>query len=293
MSPQAESEAERDTSSLPDVLVEGIVRSALAEDLGQAGDITTRAVVAPSARTTAEIVARQQGVLAGAQAATLAFTLVDGGLTVRFDVADGSTVDRGDRVAVVEGTARSILTAERTALNFLGHLSGIATATDRLVQAVQGTDAKICCTRKTTPGLRALEKYAVRAGGGVNHRLALDGAILIKDNHIAVAGGVRQALLAAQTSAGPLTPIEIEVDTLDQLDEAIVGGASVILLDNMPPSVLLEAAHRVDGRVRLEASGNVTVDTVRDIAETGVDYISSGWITHSAPILDFGLDFSG
>ena len=293
MSPQAETQAERDLVSLPDVLVEGVVRRALAEDLGQAGDVTTRAVVIPAAECRAAIVARHEGVLAGAQATTLAFTLIDAGLTVRFEVDDGSAVAQGDVVAVVGGSARSILTAERTALNFLCHLSGVATATNRLVQAVQGTNAKICCTRKTTPGLRALEKYAVRAGGGVNHRLGLDGAILIKDNHIAVAGGVARALESAQESAGPLTPIEIEVDTLEQLDEAVEGGASVILLDNMPPSILLKAVEKVDGCVRLEASGNVTRDTVRDIAETGVDYISSGWITHSAPILDFGLDFSG
>ena len=293
MSSQAESEAERDISSLPEILVEGTVRHALEEDLGQAGDITTRSVVAPTALMKAEIVARGMGVLAGAQAATLAFTLVDSGLTVRFCASDGSTVGRGDVVAVVEGASRSILTAERTALNFLGHLSGVATATRGLVQAVEGTRARICCTRKTTPGLRALEKYAVRAGGGVNHRLGLDGAILIKDNHIAVAGGVAEALAAAQASAGPLTPIEIEVDTLAQLDEALAGGAAVILLDNMAPSVLREAVEKVDGRARLEASGHVTVDTVRDIAETGVDYISSGWITHSAPVLDFGLDFPG
>ena len=293
MSSQAESEAERDISSLPAVFVEGVVRRALEEDLGQAGDITTRSVVAPSAIAKAEIVVRDKGVLAGAQAATLAFTLVDSGLQVGFCARDGSTVERGGVVAVVEGSARSILTAERTALNFLGHLSGVATATSRLVRAVNGTGARICCTRKTTPGLRALEKYAVRAGGGVNHRLGLDAAILIKDNHIAVAGGVAEALAAAQASAGPLTSIEIEVDTLDQLDEAVAGGASVILLDNMTLPLLREAVARAGGGARLEASGQVTVDTVRDIAETGVDYISSGWITHSAPALDFGLDFPG
>ena len=293
MSSQAESEAERDISSLPEILVEGTVRRALEEDLGQGGDITTRSVVAPTAVAKAEIVAKDTGILAGAEVATLAFTLVDPDLTVRFLARVGSTVRRGDVVAAVEGAARSILTAERTALNFLAHLSGVATATSRLVQAVKGTGARICCTRKTTPGLRALEKYAVRAGGGVNHRLGLDGAILIKDNHITVAGGIAEALAAAQASAGPLTPVEIEVDTLAQLDEALAGVAAVILLDNMAPSVLREAVEKVDGRARLEASGHVTVDTVRDIAETGVDYISSGWITHSAPALDFGLDFSG
>ena len=293
MSYQAASEAERDIASLPEVLVEGVVRRALEEDLGQAGDITTRSVVAPTALARAEIVARDAGVLAGAQAATLAFRLVDSALTVRFSVDDGSGVKGGDAVAVLEGSGRAILTAERTALNFLGHLSGVATATNSLVRAIEGTGAKICCTRKTTPGLRALEKHAVRAGGGVNHRPGLDGAILIKDNHIAVAGGVSEALTAAQVCAGPLTAIEIEVDTLDQLDEALAGGAAIILLDNMPLPLVREAVERVDGRARLEASGNVTTDTVRAIAETGVDYISSGWITHSAPALDFGLDFPG
>ena len=297
MSSQAESAAERDSATLPELLpkllVEGIVRRALAEDLGQAGDITTRAVIGPAAEARAEVVARTAGVLAGAQAAGLAFAIVDPELMVRFRVTDGSAVAAGDVVATVEGGAASILTAERTALNFLSHLSGIATATSHLVEAVRGTRAKICGTRKTTPGLRALEKAAVRAGGGVNHRFGLDGAIMIKDNHIAVAGGVAPALSSAQASAGPLTSIEIEVDTLDQLEEAIAGGASVILLDNMPPDVLCEAVARVAGRARLEASGNVTVDTVRKIAESGVDFISSGWITHSAPILDFGLDFSG
>lgn len=296
MSSQAESEAaeaEPDTSSLPQILVEGIVRRALAEDLGQAGDITTRSVVAASTVTKAEVVARDTGVLGGVHVAVLAFTLVDPELTLRVLGSDGATVASGDVVVEVEGAARSILTAERTALNFLGHLSGVATATSRLVEAVDGTDARICCTRKTTPGLRALEKYAVRCGGGVNHRLGLDGAILIKDNHVAVAGGVAQALAAAQASAGPLTPIEIEVDTLAQLDEALAGGAQVILLDNMAPSMLRNAVEKVEGRARLEASGNVTIATVREIADTGVDYISSGWITHSAPALDFGLDFSG
>jgi nicotinate-nucleotide pyrophosphorylase (carboxylating) len=272
--------------------VEGIVRGALTEDLGQAGDITSRSVIASEAKARVEIVARTAGVLAGAQAAELAFTLIDPDVDVQFRVTDGSAVKEGDVIASVGGSARSILTAERTALNFLGHLSGVATATNHLVEAAAGTVAKICCTRKTTPGLRVLEKAAVRSGGGVNHRLGLDGAIMIKDNHIAVAGGVGPALAAARASSGPLTAIEVEVDTLDQLDEAVAGGASVILLDNMTPATLREAVAKVAGRARLEASGNVTIETVRDIAETGVDFISSGWITHSAPILDFGLDFS-
>ena len=290
MGSQDEPDGDLYQPSLPGFLVREIVRRALAEDLAQAGDITTRAVVAASARATAEIVAKREGVLAGAQPAALAFELLDPGLEIRFRAADGSEVQAGDAVAVVEGAAPPILAGERTALNFLGHLSGVATATRRLVRAVEGTGAKITDTRKTTPGLRSLEKEAVRAGGGMNHRLALDGAILIKDNHVAASGGVGPALLAARASRGPLTAIEIEVDTLEQLDEALAGGAEAILLDNMSPSELREAVRRVDGRARLEASGGITLDRVREIAEAGVEFISSGWITHSAPALDFGLD---
>ena len=246
--------------------------------------------MAAPARATAEIVAKREGVLAGAQPAALTFELLDPGLEVRFRNADGSRVQAGEVVAVVEGAAQPILAAERTALNFLGHLSGVATATRRLVRAVEGTGAKITCTRKTTPGLRGLEKEAVRAGGGVNHRLALDGAILIKDNHVAASGGVGRALRAARASRGPLTSIEIEVDTLEQLDEALAGGAEAVLLDNMRPSELREAVRRVGGRAKLEASGGITLESVREIAEAGVEFVSSGWITHSAPALDFGLD---
>jgi nicotinate-nucleotide pyrophosphorylase (carboxylating) len=281
-----------DVPPLSDLLVEPVVRRALEEDLGQGGDITSRAVIPAGARIRAEIVARSEGVVAGLHAAAATFSLVDPGLVLDVETTDGSSVASGAVMAVVEGSARSILCAERTALNFLGHLSGVATATHALVSAVSGTSARICCTRKTTPGLRALEKHAVLMGGGVSHRYGLDGAILIKENHIAVAGGVRSALEAARRVSGPVTSIEIEVDTLDQLVEALESQVAVVLLDNMPPALLRQAVEMTDGRAVLEASGGVTPETVHAIAQTGVDYISSGWITHSAPALDCGLDFS-
>jgi nicotinate-nucleotide pyrophosphorylase (carboxylating) len=280
-----------DIPDLPEVLVEALVRRSLDEDLGSGGDITSRAVISVDATARAHFVAREGGVLAGVQPASLTFELVDPTVDFRFDVDEGASVEVGDVVATVEGRTRSILTAERTALNFLSHLSGVATATRTLVDAVSGTDAKICCTRKTTPGLRSLEKQAVRAGGGVNHRFGLGDAILIKDNHVAASGGVAAAVRAAKERSGPATAIEVEVDTLEQLTEALEAGATAVLLDNMDPSDLRRAVEVNDGRAVLEASGRVTAETVRGIAETGVDYISSGWITHSAPVLDFGLDF--
>ena len=276
---------------LPEALIEPVVRRALDEDLGSGGDVTSRAVISPDATARAHVIAREGGVLAGVQPASLAFRLVDPTVELHFEAAEGASVDAGNVVAMVEGRTRSILAAERTALNFLGHLSGVATATGTLVAAVAGTDAKICCTRKTTPGLRALEKQAVRAGGGVNHRYGLGDAILIKDNHVAASGGVAATVGAARRLSGPATTIEIEVDTLDQLNEAIEAGATAVLLDNMAPPDLRRAVEMTAGRAALEASGRVTAETVRATAETGVDYISSGWITHSAPVLDFGLDF--
>ncbi len=279
-------------SDLPEVLIEPVVRRSLDEDLGSGGDITSRAVISPDATGRAQIVAREGGILAGVQAVALTFRLVDPTVALRFEVADGASVQAGETVATVDGPTRSILTAERTALNFLCHLSGVATATQALVSAVAGTDAKICCTRKTTPGLRSLEKQAVRAGGGVNHRYGLGDAILIKDNHIVASGGVAAAVGAAQSRSGPATTIELEVDTLDQLEQALEAGATAVLLDNMAPAVLRRAVEVTAGRAVLEASGLVTAETVRAVAETGVDYISSGWITHSAPVLDFGLDFA-
>ncbi len=275
---------------LPELLIVEAVAAALKEDLGRAGDITTAATIPAEARATALLVTRKPGVLAGLDVAAQAFRAVDP--SIRFDAkaADGHAMEAGFVVAEVEGPARAILSAERVALNFLCHLSGIATATAAFVDKVRHTSARIVDTRKTTPGLRAFEKYAVRCGGGVNHRFGLDDAILIKDNHIAVAGGVIAAIRAARAAAGHLVKVEIEVDTLDQLVEAMVEGPDAVLLDNMAPAEMREAVKLVAGRAVTEASGNVTLETVASIAETGVDVISSGWITHSAPILDLALD---
>jgi nicotinate-nucleotide pyrophosphorylase (carboxylating) len=278
-------------NALPMVLIEETVARALREDLGDAGDITTAACVPQSVQAKAVIAARRAGVIAGTDVAAAAFRLVDPAILCRTERPDGARAGVGDAILRLEGKARAILTAERVALNFLGRLSGVATATAALVEAVAGTKAKIVCTRKTTPGLRALEKYAVRCGGGVNHRFGLYDAILIKDNHIAAAGGVAAALRAAKAGADHLVKIEIEVDSLDQLDEALSEGADAVLLDNMSLDELKRAVAATRGRATLEASGNVTIATVRAIAETGVDRISSGAITHSAPALDLGLDF--
>ena len=273
------------------ILVEPTVRQALEEDLGRAGDITTDLVLPPDARSTAKLVARGSGTIAGLIAAECAFALVDSALALRIDKPDGTAVAGGTVLAVIDGKARSLLTAERVALNFVGHLSGVATATRALVDAVAGTRARIVCTRKTTPGLRVLEKYAVRCGGGFNHRLGLDDAVLIKDNHIAACGGVRPAIERARSGLGHMVKIELEVDTLAQLEEALSLGVDTILLDNMGLADLRRAVELARGHATLEASGNVTLATVRAIAETGVDYISSGAITHSAPALDVALDF--
>jgi nicotinate-nucleotide pyrophosphorylase (carboxylating) len=278
-------------SPLPRLLLEPIVRAALLEDLGRAGDITTDAVIPADARLRGAIVAREPGVVAGTDLALLAVALLDPAVEVVIDRSDGDRVERGESVIRLDGPARSILSAERVALNLICRMSGIATATAALVEAVRPHgQARIVCTRKTTPGLRSLEKHAVRAGGGANHRFGLDDAVLIKDNHIAIAGGVRPALERARAAVGHLVKIEIEVDTLDQLNEVLDVGADAILLDNMSPNTLSEAVRRVGGRAVTEASGRVTVETAPAIAATGVDLISSGWITHSAPILDLGLD---
>jgi nicotinate-nucleotide pyrophosphorylase (carboxylating) len=276
---------------LPALIIEPIVRHALLEDLGRAGDITSEATIPADRQARVVAVARGPGVIAGLTAGLMAFSLFDPSLTVTALAADGDRVQKGARLATVEGRARSILSAERVALNLLGQLSGVASATARFVDAVKGTKARIICTRKTTPGLRALEKFAVRCGGGVNHRFGLDDGILIKDNHIAIAGGVRAALEAAKRHAGHMVRIECEVDSLAQLEEALSAGANAILLDNMTPSTLRDAVRINAGRAVLEASGGVTLETVRAIAETGVDLISTGWITHSAPALDVALDF--
>jgi nicotinate-nucleotide pyrophosphorylase (carboxylating) len=281
---------------LPDILVEPLVRRALEEDLGRAGDITSAAVIPETAQARGLIHAREAGVLAGLQPAMTAFLLIDPTLTIEIGKRDGDALSEGDVIATVSGRARSLLTAERVALNFLGHLSGIASATARLVAAAREDGdhvrTRITCTRKTTPGLRVLEKQAVLLGGGSNHRFGLDDAILIKDNHIAVAGSVTAALTAAKARAGHMVRIEIEVDTLKQLEEALEAGAQVVLLDNMSVSELKDAVRLNAGRAVLEASGGITLDSVPAIAATGVDYISSGAITHSAPSLDVALDFS-
>lgn len=270
--------------------VEPIVRAALAEDLGRAGDITTDSIIPADAVATARIAARKDGRVAGLEAALIAFRLLDPGISVTVERADGDDVPPGGTIATLTGKARALLTAERTALNLMGRLSGIATATRALVREVEGTNARIVCTRKTTPGLRVLEKHAVKLGGGFNHRFGLDDAVLIKDNHIAVAGGVRPAVERIRAAIGHMVKVEVEVDTLDQLDELLGLPVDVVLLDNMDPDTLRRAMRMVDGRLLTEASGNVTLATVRAIAETGVDMISCGWLTHSAPNLDLGLD---
>lgn len=276
---------------VPSLLIEPLVRAALAEDLGRAGDITTAATIPDSAKASVVIRARQTGRIAGVDCARIAFEALDPALSIKISKVDGSAVAPGDIVMSVEGSARAILSAERVALNFLGHLSGVASATAEIADAIKGTKARICCTRKTTPGLRILEKYAVRAGGGVNHRFGLDDGILIKDNHIAIAGGVAQAIRSARASAGHMVKVEIEVDTLAQLEEALAAGAEAVLLDNMTPEQLRDAVTLIKGRAITEASGRVTLATAPAIAASGVDLISCGWITHSAPCLDLGLDF--
>ena len=275
---------------LPDALIEPIVRAALAEDLGRAGDITSNAIVPHDARASLSLVAREAGVLAGAAPARLAFHLVDPTIMIEQHRADGAALAPGDVIATISGPARSLLTAERTALNFMGQLSGVASATSALVRAVAHTTARITDTRKTTPGLRALQKHAVRLGGGHNHRFGLDDAILIKDNHVALAGGVRPAIERARAACGHLVLIELEVDTLAQLDEALSLGIGIVLLDNMDLPTLREAVAMARGRATTEASGRVTPETAPGIAETGVDLIAVGWITHSARVLDIGFD---
>jgi nicotinate-nucleotide pyrophosphorylase (carboxylating) len=273
------------------LLLEPIVRRALEEDLGRAGDITSELTVPAETQARAKLVARKSGTIAGLVAAETAFRLADAALKFETQAPDGSTVQSGTVLAIIEGPARALLTGERVALNFAGHLSGIATATRALVDAVGGTQARIVCTRKTTPGLRVLEKYAVRCGGGFNHRFGLDDAVLIKDNHLVAAGGIGPAIARVRAGLGHMAKIELEVDTLVQLEEALSLGVDTILLDNMPPDVLKQAVALAKGRATLEASGNVTLATVQAIAQTGVDYISAGSITHSAPNLDLGLDF--
>jgi len=276
---------------LPHLLVERAVIAALEEDLGQAGDITTDPIILPHATAEAEIVAHKAGVIAGLDLAAASFKALDPDAQFIADVADGAHVAAGARLAGVQGKARAILSGERVALNYLGHLSGIATLTAAYVAAIEGTKVRIACTRKTTPGLRAFEKYAVRAGGGINHRFGLYDAVLVKDNHIAAAGGLAQALAKLRARIGHLVKVEVEVDTLHQLDEALRFPIDAVLLDNMDAATLKKAVATVDGRVLTEASGGVNLQTVRKIAETGVDLISVGVLTHSAPRLDLALEW--
>lgn len=284
---------------LPDLLIEPVVRMALAEDLGRAGDVTAMACIPEGARMKAAFVARQPGVLAGIACVRLGVLAMDPAAKITLNLNDGEAFEPGAVLAEVEADARAFLSAERTTLNLLGRLCGVATLTRSYVQAVAGTRARIADTRKTTPGLRALEKHAVLCGGGINHRFGLDDAVLIKDNHVAVCGGVAQAVRAARAAVGHLVKVEVEVDSLDQLDQALAlidegVGPDVIMLDNFTPPMLREAVARTTaqaaGRVTLEASGGVNLTTVRAIAETGVDVISVGALTHSAPSLDVGLD---
>ena len=276
--------------SLPRLMVEPIVRAALLEDLGRAGDLTTDAIVPRRARAETALVARQNGVLAGLDVALLAFELVDPAIATNALRGDGDALEPGDVIAIVAGPARGILSAERIALNFLCHLSGVASATAAMTKAIAGHKARVTCTRKTMPGLRALQKHAVRLGGGSNHRFGLDDAILIKDNHVAIAGGIRPALERARAAVSHLVKIEIEVDTLEQLDEAMAASVDAVLLDNMTPDALRRAVSIVGGRAVTEASGRVDLDTIGAIAATGVDLISVGALTHSARVLDIGLD---
>ena len=276
---------------LPTIIIEPLVRAALVEDLGRAGDITTDAVVPADARAETALVARQPGVLAGLDVALTAFRLIDPQITAAVERRDGAALAPGDVIASISGPARGILTAERVALNFLCHLSGVASATARIVAAIKGHRARVTCTRKTMPGLRALQKYAVRVGGGANHRFGLDDAVLIKDNHLAAAGGIRRAIERARSAVGHLVKIEVEVDTLAQLDEVLAIGADAVLLDNMSPDELRRAVAMVAGRAITEASGRITPETTPAIAATGVDLISVGWLTHSASVLDIGLDY--
>lgn len=277
---------------VPDILIEPLVRAALLEDLGPSGDVTTEAVIPTGLQYRARLNARASGVISGMQLARLAFRLVDPDVTLHILRPDGARVESGDTVMEIEGAAASILMAERVALNFAGRLSGIASLTAAFVSETAGTRARITCTRKTTPGLRLVEKQAVRHGGGSPHRFGLSDAILIKDNHIAAAGGISAALSAARNVAGHMRRIEIEVDTLTQLDAVLeTGGADVVLLDNMETDTLRAAVAKVAGRLVTEASGNMSRARIAEVAATGVDFISVGALTHSAPVLDLGLDF--
>lgn len=278
--------------ALANLVIKPWVEAALVEDLGRRGDVTSQATIPADKQAKLDIRARQSGVICGMDLARLAFELVDDEIEFCATITDGDWVDAGSILAQVSGNARNLLTAERTALNFLTHLSGIATATRQIVDSVAEFPAQITCTRKTIPGLRVLQKYAVRCGGGRNHRLGLDDAILIKDNHIAISGNITTAIAQAKALAGHLIPIEVEVDNLEQLEEALDAGVNLVLLDNMSPSMLTKAVAMCQGRAQTEASGGITPGSVFAVAKTGVDFIAMGYLTHSTTALDIGLDFS-
>lgn len=279
-------------ATVPDLILEPMIRNALLEDLGSYGDVTTRAVIPADATYSAKLNAREDAIVSGMQVAALTFRLVDPTLEITTHIADGQPCRKGDVLMTINGKAASILSGERVALNYAGRLTGIATKTASFVAEAKGTNARVTCTRKTTPNMRLVEKLAVLHGGGHNHRYSLSDAIMIKDNHIAAAGGVRQVLEATKQHASHMMAVEIEVDRLDQLKEVLeVGGASVVLLDNMNNDLLRKAVEIVNGQIKTEASGNVKLDRIASIAATGVDYISSGALTHSARTVDLGLDF--
>ena len=276
---------------LPSILLSPFVKQALEEDLGRRGDVTSIAIIDEMQTASLQIVSREDGIIAGIDLAKIAFLEVDSTIKFKAMVKDGNTIQKGTIIAIVSGNARALLAAERTALNFLTHLSGIATEVYKIKSIVQDYPVEITCTRKTIPGLRILQKYAVRAGGGRNHRMGLDDAILIKDNHIAVAGSITEAIRRAKAYAGHLIPIEVEVDTIDQLKLALEEGINLVLLDNMPPETLKEAVKLCQGKCLTEASGGISPETVLEVAKTGVNFIAMGWITHSAKSLDIGLDY--
>lgn len=276
---------------LPDVLLKPFVEQTLAEDLGRRGDITSQAIIPANKTATLHIVARENGIIAGLDLARLAFAVTNENIEFIAKVKDGDAIAPNQILATVSGNARALLTAERTALNFMTHLSGIATEVNRLKSMIAEYPVEITCTRKTIPGLRILQKYAVRVGGGRNHRMGLDDAILIKDNHIAIASSITQAIQDAKKFAGHLIPIEVEVDTIEQLKLALAEGINLVLLDNMPPEVLKEAVHLCHGKCLTEASGGITPETLKAVAATGVNFIAMGWLTHSVKCLDIGFDF--
>jgi nicotinate-nucleotide pyrophosphorylase (carboxylating) len=279
--------------SLPRIVIEPLVRAALLEDLGRAGDLTSDTTIGADETARVALVSRESGVIAGTDCARLAWELVDPRIVVSDLLPDGSRVRPGTVIGIATGPARGLLSGERVALNFLGHLSGVATGTATIADAIAHTKAKVADTRKTIPGLRALQKHAVKAGGGSNHRFGLDDAVLIKDNHIAVAGGVAEAVRRAKAGVGHLVKIEVEVDSLAQLAELLPLGVDAVLLDNMGPDLVREAVAMVAGRLITEASGRITPETAVPLAEAGVDLISVGWLTHSAHVLDIGLDYAG